>query len=218
MFTGLVEEIGVVNSIHMGSVSGVISITSSTVINDSKIGDSIAVNGVCLTVTGIKGTTFEADIMAETFRRSSLGGLKSNSHVNLERAMSATGRFGGHIVSGHIDGLGTITDIRNEENAIWYTINAETDVLRYVVEKGSIAIDGISLTVAYVDDKCFKVSIIPHTRKETVLQYKGQGDKVNLECDVIGKYVEKLLGFGHKQEKLGKSSNLTLEFLAENGF
>ncbi len=162
MFTGLIEEIGTVNSVQTGNVSGRISINSSVVINGTKIGDSIAVNGVCLTVTGIRGNVFEADVMAETFRRSSLGSLNRRSHVNLERAMSAAGRFGGHIVSGHIDGTGEISEIRIEENAIWYTIQAEKDILRYIVEKGSIAIDGISLTVAYVDDVCFRVSII-HT-------------------------------------------------------
>lgn len=213
MFTGLIEEIGRVKSIQMGNVSGVISIESSTIITDINLGDSVAVNGVCLTLTGIKGNTFEADIMAETFRRSSLGNLKAKSYVNLERAMLASGRFGGHIVSGHIDGTGIITDIRSEENAIWYTISAQMEILNYIVEKGSIAIDGISLTVAYVDDKCFQVSIIPHTKKETILQYKKSGDIVNLECDVIGKYVEKLLGI----QKKGKSE-ITLEFLRENGF
>ena len=213
MFTGLIEEIGRVKSIHMGNVSGVISIESSTIITDINLGDSVAVNGVCLTLTGIKGNTFEADIMAETFRRSSLGNLKAKSYVNLERAMLASGRFGGHIVSGHIDGTGIITDIRSEENAIWYSISAQMEILNYIVEKGSIAIDGISLTVAYVDDKCFQVSIIPHTKKETILQYKKSGDIVNLECDVIGKYVEKLLGI----QKKGKSE-ITLEFLRENSY
>lgn len=216
MFTGLIEEIGTVNSIHMGNVSGCISIIASDILNGTKTGDSIAVNGVCLTVTGIRGNIFEADIMAETFRRSSLGDLKSKSHVNLERAMAAAGRFGGHIVSGHIDGTGRIIDIRTEENAIWYTISTGKEILRYIVEKGSAAIDGISLTVAYVDNDCFKVSIIPHTRQETILQYKGIGDRVNLECDVIGKYVAKLLGLEQKERDSG--GIITLDFLKEHGF
>lgn len=218
MFTGLIEEVGIVNSIQMGNVSGRISITASTVIHGTKIGDSIAVNGVCLTVTGIRGNVFEADVMAETFRRSSLGSLKSKSFVNLERAMAAADRFGGHIVSGHIDGTGVITEIRTEENAVWYTIRADKDILRYVVEKGSIAIDGISLTVAYVDDICFQVSIIPHTRQETILQYKSMGDRVNLECDVIGKYVEKLLRQENQEKVSDSGGTVTLEFLREHGF
>lgn len=218
MFTGLIEEVGIVNSIQMGNVSGRISITASIVIHGTKIGDSIAVNGVCLTVTGIRGNVFEADVMAETFRRSSLGSLKSKSFVNLERAMAAADRFGGHIVSGHIDGTGVITEIRTEENAVWYTIRADKDILRYVVEKGSIAIDGISLTVAYVDDICFQVSIIPHTRQETILQYKSMGDRVNLECDVIGKYVEKLLRQENQEKVSDSGGTVTLEFLREHGF
>ena len=160
--------------------------------------------------------------MAETFRRSSLGSLTSGSYVNLERAMSADGRFGGHIVSGHIDGTGNVMSIEAEENAIWYTISASSDLLKYIVEKGSVALDGISLTVAYVDNECFKVSIIPHTKAETILQYKKRGDIINIECDVIGKYVEKLLGYKDSLENTNglanKKSNITMEFLAEHGF
>lgn len=214
MFTGLVEEIGLVKAVNMGNASGTLTIEANKILKDAKIGDSIAVNGVCLTATAINGNTFTADVMAETFRRSSLGKLNSKACVNLERAMAADGRFGGHIVSGHIDGTGTVKEIIPEENAIWYTILAKEDLLKYIVEKGSIAIDGISLTVAYVDNECFKVSIIPHTKSETILQYKKPGDIVNLECDIVGKYVEKLLGYGKKEEK----SNITLEFLSKCGF
>lgn len=216
MFTGLIEEIGTVKKVNMGISSGTITIEASHILDDVKVGDSIAVNGVCLTAVKITGNMFEADVMAETFRRSSLGEIKSGSYVNLERAMAANGRFGGHIVSGHIDGTGTVSDIVTEENAIWYTITIDTGVLKYIVEKGSVAIDGISLTVAYVDDKCFKVSIIPHTRSETILQYKSVGDIVNLECDIIGKYVEKLMCFD--KETLGNKSSISMEFLAECGF
>lgn len=216
MFTGLVEEIGTVSSINMGSSSGIITIETSNILKNANVGDSIAVNGVCLTATKIKGNVFEADVMAETFRRSSLGTLKNKSHVNLERAMAADGRFGGHIVSGHIDGTGNIIDISPEENAIWYTISANKNILKYIVEKGSIAIDGISLTVAYIDAKCFKVSIIPHTKKETILQYKNIGDIVNLECDIIGKYVEKLMNFNNEKDKT--KSNISLELLTKCGF
>ena len=154
--------------------------------------------------------------MAETMNRSNLGNLQKGSHVNLERAMPANGRFGGHIVSGHVDGIGTIINLKREENAVWVTIKANEKILKYVVEKGSIAIDGISLTVAYVDDNCFKVSIIPHTANETILLKKKVGDTVNLECDVIAKYIEKLLF--HKEQKSKEKKGITLEFLQENGF
>lgn len=220
MFTGLVEEIGKVVKVNMGSQSGIIEIQAEKVLEGSKIGDSIAVNGVCLTVTNINRNVFSADVMAETFRRSSLGSLSSGSYVNLERAMSADGRFGGHIVSGHIDGTGNVMNIESEENAIWYTISASSELLKYIVEKGSVALDGISLTVACVDKECFKVSIIPHTKAETILQYKNRGDIINIECDVIGKYVEKLLGYKDTTENssASKKSNITMEFLAEHGF
>lgn len=221
MFTGLIEEVGKVVKINMGSSSGTIEIQAGKVLEGSKIGDSIAVNGVCLTATKINGNVFSADVMAETFRRSSLGSLSSGSYVNLERAMSADGRFGGHIVSGHIDGTGNVIDIKAEENAIWYTISASSDLLKYIVEKGSVALDGISLTVAYVDNECFKVSIIPHTKAETILQYKKCGEVINIECDVVGKYVEKLLGYKDNSisnSNSGKKSNITMEFLAEHGF
>lgn len=228
MFTGLIEEIGKVKQISIGANSGTIYITAKEILKDAKIGDSIAVNGVCLTATHISRDIFSADVMAETFRRSSLKELRAGSYVNLERAMANNGRFGGHIVSGHIDGTGEILDISKEENAVWYTISADENILHYVVEKGSIAIDGISLTVAYVDDTCFKVSIIPHTAGETILQYKDKGNIINLECDIIGKYVEKLIigsakdniytaHFSREQQNKNHG-NITMEFLAENGF
>lgn len=221
MFTGIIEEIGKVKRLNIGGTSGDIEIQGKKAVEGTQVGDSIAVNGVCLTVTKMNGSSFTADVMAETFRRSSLSNLQAGSYVNLERAMAADGRFGGHIVSGHIDGTGVIADIVKEENAVWYTISADSSLLRYIVEKGSVAIDGISLTVAYVDSGCFKVSIIPHTCSETILQYKKKGDIVNLECDIIGKYVEKLLGgTGGNAENQGVSSgnNITMEFLATCGF
>ena len=189
-------------------------IEAKKVLKDTKIGDSIAVNGVCLTVTGLGDNYFTADVMAETVRRSSLSQLVRGSQVNLERAMAADGRFGGHIVSGHVDATGEILDILPEENAIWYTVGTKPTTLHYIVEKGSITIDGISLTVAYVDETCFKVSIIPHTRQETNLSTRKKGDIVNLECDIIGKYIEKLLMPVEEE----KSSKLTEEFLREHGF
>lgn len=221
MFTGIVEEKGKVRYIQLTGESGVLAIKAKKVLEGTKIGDSIAVNGVCLTVTSLQPDGFTADVMAETLRRSSLGDCKSGSSVNLERAMAADGRFGGHIVSGHIDGTGIIRSMIREENAIWVSIKTPPQILRLIVEKGSICIDGISLTVAMVDEEGFQVSVIPHTGEETILLEKVPGDSVNLENDVIGKYVERLLGFRKSEEKskeAQKSSNITMEFLEEYGF
>lgn len=215
MFTGIIEEVGTVKSIQKGAVSSFIQINTDTVLSDAHIGDSIAVNGVCLTVTDLTGNYFQADVMNETLSRSSLGSLKNGSPVNLERAMSAQGRFGGHIVSGHIDGTGVISSVKQDGIALWYTINTDSEILRYIVEKGSIAIDGISLTVAKVTANDFSVSIIPHTAAQTVLNSKKTGDTVNLENDIIGKYVEKFL---NPDEKKSEKSRITMDFLAKNGF
>lgn len=218
MFTGIIEEMGIVSSIAEGSVSAVITIQASKVLEESKVGDSIAVNGVCLTVTSIHDKVFSADVMAETLRRSSLGSLSKGSLVNLERAMAADGRFGGHIVSGHIDGTGTIVSMKREDNAVWVTINTKQEILKYIVEKGSIAIDGISLTVAGLGEDTFSVSVIPHTGSETTLLKKSAGDIVNLENDVIGKYVDRLLNFNVNDNNNKSSPMLTMDFLTENGF
>lgn len=191
MFTGIIEEIGIIRAITKGAKSAVLMIQAEVIFSDLKVGDSVSTNGVCLTVTSIQGNTYTADVMNETLMRSSLGNLKSGSHVNLERALAANGRFGGHIVSGHVDGTGKILHIKKEDNAIWYTILCKPEVMHYIVEKGSIAIDGISLTVAKVERDHFSVSIIPHTAKETTLSERKVGDVVNLENDVIGKYIEK---------------------------
>ena len=214
MFTGIVEEMGTIRAIRRGARSAVLSIGAETVLSDLKVGDSVAVNGVCLTATSVDGSGFTADVMHETLRRSSLGALAAGSRVNLERALAASGRFGGHIVSGHIDGTGTIRDRRRDDNAVWYTVSAAPALLRYVVEKGSIAVDGISLTVASVEAERFSVSVIPHTAAATVLGLKGPGDTVNLETDLIGKYVEKLLAPAQAPEGGG----ISLEFLAQHGF
>ncbi len=216
MFTGIIEEIGRIDSIKKGTQSAVLGIRCQKVLEGTKTGDSIAVNGVCLTVTSLHEQGYTADVMAETLERSSLGSLSKNSPVNLERAMAADGRFGGHIVAGHIDGTGKIRDIRRDETAVWYTVETEPHLLRYVVEKGSIAIDGISLTVARVTEGDFSVSIIPHTQGETSLGFRQKGDIVNLECDVIGKYVEKLMKTTEKTT--GVESKITDAFLMEHGF
>jgi riboflavin synthase len=215
MFTGIVEECGRMASLHLNGHSGSLTVAASKVTQDCAIGDSIAVNGICLTVTGFTSDSFTADVMAETIRRSSLAGARPGDPVNLERAMAAGGRFGGHLVTGHIDGTGTVRDIRAEENAVWYTIEAPAALLRYVVEKGSIAIDGISLTVAGVDAQAFSVSVIPHTRAVTALARRTVGATVNLECDIIAKYVEKLMT---PAPPAREASGITEEFLAQYGF
>ncbi len=207
MFTGIIEEKGRIRRLDIRGSSGSIQIVCRKVLEGTKTGDSIAVNGICLTVTELFEDGFSADIMAETVRRSSLSMARQQDSVNLERAMAANGRFGGHIVSGHIDGTGVVQEVKREENAVWFTIKAPGRILRYIIEKGSIAIDGISLTVAYVDDQVFKVSIIPHTLQETTLASRSPGDRVNLENDSVGKYVEKLLGLGAGgTEKTGAGS------------
>ena len=198
MFTGIIEEVGVIKSIRMGAQSAVITIEAEKVLEDIHLGDSIAMNGVCLTVTSFDSHSYSVDIMHESLKRTNLGSMKSGSRVNLERAMAADGRFGGHIVAGHVDGTGKITSMEKDDNAVWIYIQAEPSVLKYIVEKGSITIDGISLTVAKVDEKSFAVSVIPHTGTHTTLLEKKPGDTVNLENDMIGKYVEKLLNYQEK--------------------
>ncbi len=212
MFTGIIEEVGKVQSIRKGRDSAAVLIGARTILEEIRLGDSIAVNGVCLTVTSFSQSGFTADMMHETLNRSSLGSLRAGSPVNLERAMPANGRFGGHIVSGHIDGTGMISAIAKDDNAVWYTVKAGPHVLRYIIEKGSVAIDGVSLTVAKVHNDGFSVSIIPHTAAQTILSKKRIGDVVNLENDCIAKYVERLLG------SQSPKAAITTEFLAKHGF
>ena len=221
MFTGIVEEIGVVRGVVSGSEWGSISIGARRVLEGTRRGDSIAVNGVCLTVTALSREGFTADVMAETLRRSNMGALKAGEAVNLERAMAADGRFGGHIVSGHVDNFGEIVDTSQEGSAFWLTLSAPPDLLELVVEKGSITLDGVSLTVAARTENTFSVSLIPTTQMDTTLLRKRPGDKINLEADVIGKYVRALL---HKSAPAAepvqqpRESRLTEEFLRRNGF
>lgn len=216
MFTGIVEEVGTLKAIHKGASSAILEIQANVVLDDIHLGDSIAVNGVCLTATSFSPTGFTADVMHETLNRSALASLRPGSRVNLERAMAANGRFGGHIVAGHVDGVGTVRRIEKDDNAIWYTIAAGPEILRYVVEKGSITIDGISLTVARVEDDAFAISAIPHTVAVTVLADRKVGHSVNLETDIIGKYVEKLLQ--PAPEVPQRKSGITKEFLSRYGF
>lgn len=212
MFTGLIEETGTLQRVQRGAKSAVLTIRASVVLEGLCVGDSIAVNGVCLTATAHDNSSFSADVMHETLDRSSLGKLAPGSRVNLERAMRADGRFGGHMMAGHVDGTGTVRSVQKDDNAVWYTIAAEPKVLRYIVEKGSIAVDGISLTVAQVTSRDFSVSVIPHTAAVTTLSDRRPGDTVNLENDIVGKYVEKLLGGS------AGAGGITRGMLAENGF
>ncbi len=215
MFTGIIEETGKL----LRTEPGKLHIQAKKVLEGTKIGDSIAVNGVCLTVTELGSREFTADVMPETLKRSALGTLRPGSGVNLERAMAADGRFGGHIVSGHIDGTGTVENITKDGNAIRYQIRTQPDITRGIVEKGSIAIDGISLTVTMVQRERFEVSVIPHTLKETILGEKRKGSIVNLENDIIGKYVERLLSFEQTgKQDTAKETTLTKEFLLRAGF
>ena len=216
MFTGIIEEIGTIKGIKRGNRSVVLEVEARKILEDVNIGDSIATNGVCLTVFAIKGDCFLADVMPETLMRSNLGSLRAGDRVNLERALCLNGRLGGHIVSGHIDGTGKIVNREKDENAIWITVETSAAVLRYIVDKGSITIDGLSLTVAGVSEDRFQVSIIPHTQDETTLVKKAVGEVVNLENDIVAKYIEKLLKPTSSSGE--KKSGLTLDFLLANGF
>lgn len=209
MFTGIIEETGKVTSIKKGNRSAFLIIECNEVSEDLKVGDSVAVNGVCLTAAWVEAGRFGADVMNETLSRSVLGNLRVGYFVNLERAMAAGGRFGGHIVTGHIDGVGKVISVKKDGIALLYGISAPPNIMRYIVEKGSIAIDGVSLTIAAVFSSSFCVSVIPHTAKQTVLLEKSTGSAVNLENDVIGKYVEKFVQGENK---------ITEQFFIQNGF
>lgn len=216
MFTGIVEEVGSIRAIVHGSLSIKLSVNCSKIGSDVKIGDSIAVNGICLTVIDIASSYFSVDVMPETMRKTGLQKLNISDKVNLERALRLTDRLGGHIVTGHIDGTGIVIGRVQEDNAIWLTVEAPDAIIKYIVNKGSVALDGTSLTVAYVDEKCFKVSLIPLTAGETTLGSQRVGDRINIECDVIGKYVEKLLDGNIQASKYNK--DISVDFLRNNGF
>ena len=210
MFTGIIEELGVV-----AAAGTRFEIKAEKVLEDAHIGDSICVNGACLTIAAFTSDGFAADVMPESLRCTNLGSLKKGDAVNLERAMPLNGRFGGHIVSGHVDGVGVVTDIKKEGIALVYTFSADKKVLRYIINKGSVAIDGISLTVCGVDESGFSVSVIPHTQKETDLTYKKRGDTVNIETDIIAGYVEKLLKTAEEEKN---ESKVDMDFLRKCGF
>lgn len=214
MFTGLVAELGSVEKLAQQGNSFHLTVAAAKVMQNLKIGDSVAVNGVCLTVVRLGDASFTADVMPETVRLTNIGLLHTGDRVNLERTLRLCDGLDGHIVSGHVEGLGTIASRRPDGIAMVVTITTPPELLKYIIKKGSIAIDGISLTVTEVTETSFSVSLIPHTAKETTLGFKDVGDRVNLETDIIAKYVERMLGFNKKQEEplLDKS------MLFENGF
>lgn len=227
MFTGIIEEIGIVSRIIRQGESLRLTIEASRVLTDVHIGDSIAVSGVCLTVTSYDHRFMTVDVVPETYRRSALKSIGPGDRVNLERAMAANGRFGGHIVQGHVDSVGTVVSRSAEHNAVVFVIRPEeVGTMRYIVAKGSITIDGISLTVAAVGDVTFSVSLIPHTLAETTMALRQPGDIVNLETDIIGKYVERLLlgrvggqlDPGTARSGGSVKSSVTEQLLQEHGF
>ncbi|GEL09107.1 riboflavin synthase [Salisediminibacterium halotolerans] len=217
MFTGIVEEKGKIRRMQPSGDAIVMAIAGKKVLDDIHTGDSISVNGVCLTVTSFSDDSFTVDLMPETVRNTSLRGLAAGSEVNLERAMAANGRFGGHFVSGHVDGLGTIRAKRPEYNAVYFDIEIDPRLRKYMMMKGSVAVDGTSLTIFGLSDNTFTISIIPHTLEETVIGSKGPGDVVNIECDMLSKYMEELLVRRFEAEE-APSEKLSEEFLNEHGF
>lgn len=215
MFTGIIEETGRIRQISRGSKSVKLTVEASLVLEETKVGDSISTNGICLTVIEMENSSFTVDVMAETLRRSSLNNMTTGSRVNLERALRLSDRLGGHLLSGHVDGLGVIREITTEDIARVIRIDTTPELLKYIVPKGSIAIDGISLTVVDVDEKSFSVSVIPHTATVTTLMEKQPGDAVNLETDMIARYVEKLL---KKSPAEHEKKDINMEFLHQHGF
>ena len=215
MFSGIIETVGSIRTLNKDAKGARIAIEAPGVLDGVQLGDSIALNGVCITVVDFDESNFEADLSVETLRRTNLGELVVGDRCNLERAMALGERLGGHLVSGHVDGVGRILGRKPEGDSIWLTFEAPVEVMRYVVYKGSIAVDGISLTVAACDDETFSVSIIPHTSEQTTLTEKKDGAAVNLEADLIGKYVEKLLA-PHADSRI--QGGVTMEKLREQGY
>ncbi|WP_227395361.1 riboflavin synthase [Jeotgalibacillus aurantiacus] len=214
MFTGLIEEIGTIKNIKKGAKSMVLTINCSKILEDAKLGDSISINGVCLTVTSFSDQYFTADVMPETMKSTTLHQLKTGSRVNLERAMAANGRFGGHFVSGHIDGTGTISSIEKVDNALYIYIQAPEHLMKYFMMKGSVSVDGTSLTIFDVKESAFMISLIPQTAEESIVASKKPGDLVNIECDMIAKYIQNLMNPAETPQKKG----IDEAFLRNNGY
>lgn len=213
MFTGIIEEIGTITEINQKSNASTLKIAAKRILSDVALGDSISVNGICLTVTSFSSSHFTVDVMPETLKSTSFRSLKNGSRVNLERAMTPNRRFGGHFVTGHVDGVGKIIAKRPIGNAVYYEISVPKDLLKYIILKGSVAVDGISLTVFALSNQSFTISLIPHTLKKTILGGKKTGELVNIECDMLGKYVERFIQLKDKND-----SAITKAFLDENGF
>jgi riboflavin synthase len=216
MFTGIIEEVGTVKHIDRSEDAIVLTIAAEKILKDVKLGDSIAVNGVCLTVTSYTKQQFTVDLMPETVKATSLKELNIGSKVNLERAMAANSRFGGHFVTGHVDGVGKIVKKEKLANAVYYEIEVDEKLRRYMILKGSIAVDGTSLTIFGLTNNTFTISLIPHTLQETILGEKNVGNIVNIECDMIGKYIEHFLNAGKKEETT--QTSFTASFLEQHGF
>ncbi|AMX83023.1 riboflavin synthase subunit alpha [Geobacillus subterraneus] len=213
MFTGIIEEIGAIEQMRQTGDAIVMTIGARRVLEDVQLGDSIAVNGVCLTVTSFTDRQFTVDVMPETVKATALCTLKPGAKVNLERAMAAGGRFGGHFVTGHVDGVGRIVRQWPKANAVYYEIEVPPSLRSYMIEKGSVAVDGTSLTIFGLSERTFTISLIPHTREATILGEKRPGDLVNIECDMIGKYVAAFLA-----AKETPPSGLTIGFLEQHGY
>lgn len=214
MFTGIIEEVGNVKEINQGKESLHIKVEAKDILSDVQLGDSISVNGVCLTVTSFTETEFDMDVMPETFNDTALRQLKIGSKVNLERAMSANGRFGGHFVSGHVDGVGKIVKRDSRDNAEYFQIQVDPELAKFMMMKGSVSVDGTSLTIFGLEDDTFTISLIPHTQDATILTTKNVGDEVNIECDMLLKYIHQLIFKNQSEEH----KSITLETLRETGF
>ena len=217
MFTGLIEELGTVKAIQSGTKSIKLTISAKKVLDDVKLGDSIAVNGTCLTVVSYNENSFTADVMPETVKRTVLVKLTIGDRVNLERTLALGDRFGGHIVSGHVDGLGAITVVREDARSLYFEVTAPVELAKYLAEKGSVTVDGISLTINHLRGNILSLNLIPHTAERTNIGTWQVGTKVNLEVDVLARYIERLL-LGDRAAEQKTESNISMAFLAENGF
>ena len=221
MFTGIIQAIGTISDLQpKGGDMALVVNTGKLDMTDVQLGDSIAVNGVCLTAVVLNDSSFTADVSRETLSLTSLGDLSKGSEVNLEKALTLQTRLGGHLVSGHVDGLGEVVARRNDGRSEWFNIKAPDNLAKYIAAKGSITIDGVSLTVNRVDDVHFEINIVPHTIQETIIGHYQSGTKINLEVDVIARYLERLIQQGGMEQiaSISSSSNITESFLNENGF